>query len=154
MELFEAARPRAEEKLDLTPLADRMRPERMEDFVGQEHLLGPGHFLRSLIEKDQLQSLILWGPPGTGKTTLASIIAHSSRSRFTAFSAVLSGVKEIRQVVQEAEEHKRRGRRTILFVDEIHRFNNAQQDAFLPHVEKGTIILIGATTENPSFEVN
>ncbi|HEX7372482.1 MAG TPA: replication-associated recombination protein A [Thermodesulfobacteriota bacterium] len=154
MELFEAARPRAEEKLDLTPLADRMRPERMEDFVGQEHLLGPGHFLRSLIEKDQLQSLILWGPPGTGKTTLASIIAHSSRSRFIGFSAVLSGVKEIRQVVQEAEEHKRRGRRTILFVDEIHRFNKAQQDAFLPHVERGTIILIGATTENPSFEVN
>jgi len=154
MELFEAARPRAEEKLDLIPLADRIRPERMEDFVGQEHLLGPGRFLRSLIEKDQLQSLILWGPPGTGKTTLASIIAHSSRSHFVAFSAVLSGVKEIRQVVQEAEEHKRRGRRTILFVDEIHRFNKAQQDAFLPHVERGTIILIGATTENPSFEVN
>lgn len=154
MELFEAARPRAEEKLDLVPLADRIRPERMEDFVGQEHLLGAGHFLRSLIEKDQLQSLIFWGPPGTGKTTLASIIARSTRSRFIAFSAVLSGVKEIRQVVQEAEEHKRRGRRTILFVDEIHRFNKAQQDAFLPHVERGTIILIGATTENPSFEVN
>jgi len=154
MELFEAVRPRAEEKLDLIPLADRIRPERMEDFVGQEHLLGPGRFLRSLIERDQLQSLILWGPPGTGKTTLASIIARSTRSRFIAFSAVLSGVKEIRQVVQEAEEHKRRGRRTILFVDEIHRFNKAQQDAFLPHVERGTIILIGATTENPSFEVN
>ena len=154
MELFEAARPRAEEKPDLIPLADRIRPERMEDFAGQEHLLGTGHFLRSLIEKDQLQSLIFWGPPGTGKTTLASIIARSTRSHFIAFSAVLSGVKEIRQVVQEAEEHKRRGRRTILFVDEIHRFNKAQQDAFLPHVERGTIILIGATTENPSFEVN
>jgi putative ATPase len=154
MELFEAARPRAEEKPDLIPLANRIRPERMEDFAGQEHLLGAGHFLRSLIEKDQLQSLIFWGPPGTGKTTLASIIARSTRSHFIAFSAVLSGVKEIRQVVQEAEEHKRRGRRTILFVDEIHRFNKAQQDAFLPHVERGTIILIGATTENPSFEVN
>ncbi|KPK89700.1 MAG: AAA family ATPase [Deltaproteobacteria bacterium SM23_61] len=154
MELFEAARPRAEEKPDLIPLADRIRPERMEDFAGQEHLLGTGHFLRSLIEKDQLQSLIFWGPPGTGKTTLASIIARSTRSHFIAFSAVLSGVKEIRQVVQEAEEQKRRGRRTILFVDEIHRFNKAQQDAFLPHVERGTIILIGATTENPSFEVN
>jgi putative ATPase len=154
MELFEAARPRAEEKSDLIPLADRIRPERMEDFAGQEHLLGAGHFLRSLIEKDQLQSMIFWGPPGTGKTTLASIIARSTRSHFIAFSAVLSGVKEIRQVVQEAEEQKRRGRRTILFVDEIHRFNKAQQDAFLPHVERGTIILIGATTENPSFEVN
>jgi putative ATPase len=154
MELFEAARPKPEEKLDLIPLADRIRPERPEDFFGQEHLLGPGRFLRSLIEKDQLQSLIFWGPPGTGKTTLAHIIAHSTRSRFMAFSAVLSGVKEIRQVFQEAEEQKARGRRTILFVDEIHRFNKAQQDAFLPHVEKGTIILIGATTENPSFEVN
>ncbi|MGE5254041.1 MAG: replication-associated recombination protein A [Planctomycetaceae bacterium] len=154
MDLFEAARPQAEERLDLVPLADRIRPGRMEDFVGQEHLLGPGHFLRSLIEKDQLQSLIFWGPPGTGKTTLASIIARTTRSRFVAFSAVLSGVKEIRQVVQEAEEQKLHGRRTILFVDEIHRFNKAQQDAFLPHVERGTIILIGATTENPSFEVN
>jgi putative ATPase len=154
MDLFEAARPKPEASLDLIPLADRVRPDRLEDFVGQEHLLGPGRFLRSLIEKDQLQSLIFWGPPGTGKTTLASIIARATRSRFLAFSAVLSGVKEIRQVVQEAEEYRARGRRTILFVDEIHRFNKAQQDAFLPHVERGTIVLIGATTENPSFEVN
>ena len=154
MDLFEAARPKSGDKKDFVPLADRIRPERMEDFVGQEHLLGPGRFLRSMIEKDQLQSLIFWGPPGTGKTTLASIIACSTRSFFLSFSAVLSGVKEIRQVVQEAEEQRARGQRTILFVDEIHRFNKAQQDAFLPHVERGTIILIGATTENPSFEVN
>ena len=153
MELFEA-KPKNGAGKDLVPLADRIRPERLEDFVGQEHLLGPGRFLRTMIEKDQLQSLIFWGPPGTGKTTLASIIARSTRSFFLSFSAVLSGVKEIRQVVREAEEQRSRGRRTILFVDEIHRFNKAQQDAFLPHVEKGTIILIGATTENPSFEVN
>ena len=154
MELFEAARKKREERRDLVPLADRIRPDRLEDFIGQEHLLGPGRFLRSLVEKDQLQALILWGPPGTGKTTLANIIARSTQSHFLAFSAVLSGVKEIRQVIQEAEEQKSRGRRTILFVDEIHRFNKAQQDAFLPHVERGTIVLIGATTENPSFEVN
>lgn len=154
MDLFDVTKKKTEEKRDFIPLADRMRPERLEDFVGQEHLLAPGRFLRSLIEKDQLQSLIFWGPPGTGKTTLASIIAHSTQSHFLAFSAVLSGVKEIRQVIQEAEEQKYRGRRTILFVDEIHRFNKAQQDAFLPHVERGTIVLIGATTENPSFEVN
>ena len=154
MELFGASGSKPAERGDLAPLADRVRPERLEDFVGQEHLLGPKRYLRSLIEKDQLQSLIFWGPPGTGKTTLASIIARSTRSRFVAFSAVLSGVKEIRQVVGEAEEHKGLGRRTILFIDEIHRFNKAQQDAFLPHVERGTITLIGATTENPSFEVN
>jgi len=154
MELFEGPRKKTEEKRDLIPLADRIRPDRPEDFIGQEHLLGPGRFLRSLIEKDQLQSLIFWGPPGTGKTTLANIIARSTRSHFLGFSAVLSGVKEIRLVIQEAEEQKSRGRRTILFVDEIHRFNKAQQDAFLPHVERGTIVLIGATTENPSFEVN
>jgi putative ATPase len=154
MDLFEAVKPRPGEKGDSIPLADRLRPERLEDFVGQEHLLGPGRFLTAMIEKDHLQSLIFWGPPGTGKTTLASIIARSTRSFFFSFSAVLSGVKEIRQVVQEAEENKARGKRTILFVDEIHRFNKAQQDAFLPHVERGTIILIGATTENPSFEVN
>jgi putative ATPase len=154
MDLFQAMKKKTEEKQDFVPLADRMRPDRLEDFVGQEHLLAPGRFLRSLIEKDQLQSLIFWGPPGTGKTTLASIIARSTQSHFLAFSAVLSGVKEIRQVIQEAEEQKSRGRRTILFVDEIHRFNKAQQDAFLPHVERGTIVLTGATTENPSFEVN
>ena len=154
MELFEATKKKVEVPGDFIPLADRVRPERLEDFVGQEHLLGQGRFLRSLIEKDQLQSLILWGPPGTGKTTLARIIARSTRSHFVAFSAVLSGVKEIRQVVSEAEEQRSLGRRTIFFVDEIHRFNKAQQDAFLPHVERGTIVLIGATTENPSFEVN
>jgi len=154
MELFKSAPNKSEPPPDFVPLADRLRPERLEDFVGQDHLLGPGKFLRSLIEADRLQSLIFWGPPGTGKTTLAWILARFTQSRFLAFSAVLSGVKEIRQVIQEAEEENRRGRRTILFVDEIHRFNKAQQDAFLPHVEKGTIILIGATTENPSFEVN
>ncbi len=154
MELFEAAQNKIAKQADSTPLAERVRPERLEDFMGQEHLLGPGRFLRTLIEKDQLQSLIFWGPPGTGKTTLASIIARSTRSHFLTFSAVLSGVKEIRQVIQEAEEQKYRGRKTILFVDEIHRFNKAQQDAFLHAVEQGTIILIGATTENPSFEVN
>jgi len=154
MELFAKTDKREKTPLEFTPLADRIRPQKMDDFVGQEHLLGPGRFLRSLIEKDQLQSLIFWGPPGTGKTTLAWIISQSTRSHFIAFSAVLSGVKEIRQVIIEAEEQKSKGRRTILFVDEIHRFNKAQQDAFLPHVEKGTIILIGATTENPSFEVN
>jgi len=154
MELFKAKKGDLEERRDFIPLADRMRPEQLEEFIGQEHLLESGRFLRSLIEKDQLQSLIFWGPPGTGKTTLARIIARSTRAYFLAFSAVLSGVKEIRQVIKEAEEQRSRGRRTILFVDEIHRFNKAQQDAFLPHVERGTLILIGATTENPSFEIN
>jgi putative ATPase len=136
------------------PLADRMRPRTLDEFVGQDHLLGPGKVLRQAIESDHLPSMILWGPPGSGKTTLAMIIASMTGAHFATFSAVLSGVKEIREVVQEAnEEWKYRKRRTILFVDEIHRFNKAQQDAFLPHVEKGTIILIGATTENPSFEV-
>ena len=136
------------------PLADRMRPRTLDEFVGQDHLLGPGKVLRQAIESDHLPSMILWGPPGSGKTTLAMIIASMTGAYFATFSAVLSGVKEIREVVQEAnEEWKYQKRRTILFVDEIHRFNKAQQDAFLPHVEKGTIILIGATTENPSFEV-
>jgi len=136
------------------PLADRMRPRTLDEFVGQDHLLGQGKVLRQAIESDHLPSMILWGPPGSGKTTLAMIIASTTGAQFLAFSAVLSGVKEIKEVVQEAEEEwKYSKRRTILFVDEIHRFNKAQQDAFLPHVEKGTIILIGATTENPSFEV-
>jgi putative ATPase len=136
------------------PLADRIRPRTLEEFVGQEHILGQGKVLRQAIETDHLPSMILWGPPGSGKTTLAMIIASTTDAQFTAFSAVLAGVKEIKEVVKEAnDEWKYRKRRTILFVDEIHRFNKAQQDAFLPHVEKGTIILIGATTENPSFEV-
>jgi putative ATPase len=137
------------------PLADRMRPRTLDEIVGQDHLLGPGRVLRAAIETGELHSMILWGPPGSGKTTLASLMASVTGARFVAFSAVLSGVKEIREVIGEAErERARRGIRTILFVDEIHRFNRAQQDAFLPHVEKGTVVLVGATTENPSFEVN
>jgi len=135
-------------------VADRMRPTSLLEFVGQEHLLGKGNPLRNAIEMDQLQSMIFWGPPGSGKTTLARIIAFATNSHFISFSAVLSGVKEIREVVKEAEGQRRfHRRRTVLFVDEIHRFNKAQQDAFLPHVESGLLILIGATTENPSFEV-
>jgi putative ATPase len=137
-----------------SPLADRMRPRSLEEFVGQDHLLGQGKVLRQAIESDHLPSMILWGPPGSGKTTLAMIVASTTGAQFLAFSAVLSGVKEIKEVIHEAEEEWRYSkRRTVLFVDEIHRFNKAQQDAFLPHVERGTIILIGATTENPSFEV-
>jgi len=137
------------------PLAERMRPRTLDEFVGQEALLGPGRPFRQAIEHDRLQSIILWGPPGTGKTTLARLIARITRAQFTSFSAVMSGIKEIRAVMAEAEEaRRRRGTRTILFVDEIHRFNKAQQDAFLPRVEAGDIVLIGATTENPSFEVN
>ncbi|HWE05061.1 MAG TPA: replication-associated recombination protein A [Rhizomicrobium sp.] len=136
------------------PLADRMRPETLDDYAGQEHILGPGKPLRSQIERDQLTSIILWGPPGVGKTTLARIIARMTRSEFLPFSAVLSGIKEIKTVMAEAERLRRMGKRTILFIDEIHRFNKAQQDAFLPYVEHGDIVLIGATTENPSFEVN
>jgi putative ATPase len=137
------------------PLAERMRPRTLDEFVGQEALVGPGRPLRRAIEDDRLQSIILWGPPGTGKTTLARLIATVTRAHFISFSAVLAGIKEIRTVMAEAEEARRRlGRRTILFVDEIHRFNKSQQDAFLPRVEAGDIVLIGATTENPSFEVN
>ncbi len=135
------------------PLADRMRPESLEDFVGQEHILGPGKPLRRQLERGELSSLILWGPPGVGKTTLARLVARLSDCEFIPFSAVLSGIKEIKAVMAGAERIRRTGRRTILFVDEIHRFNKAQQDAFLPYVERGDIILIGATTENPSFEV-
>ena len=137
------------------PLAERMRPRTLDELVGQEALVGPGRPLREAIEHDRLRSIILWGPPGTGKTTLARVIASVTRAHFIAFSAVLSGIKEIREVMAEAEQARRRsGRRTILFIDEIHRFNRAQQDAFLPRVESGDIVLIGATTENPSFEVN
>jgi putative ATPase len=136
------------------PLADRMRPRTLDEFVGQAHLIGPGKPLRTQIERDDLGSLIFWGPPGTGKTTLAKIIAHMSKAEFIEFSAVLSGIKEIKQVMSEAERARQYGTRTIVFIDEIHRFNKAQQDAFLPHVEKGNIRLIGATTENPSFEIN
>ncbi|WP_422446713.1 replication-associated recombination protein A [Thermoanaerobacterium sp. DL9XJH110] len=136
------------------PLADRMRPRNLDEFVGQEHLLGKDGILRKLIESDSITSMILWGPPGVGKTTLAKIIAAKSRAKFETFSAVLSGIKEIKEVMKQAEERRRYGQRTLLFIDEIHRFNKAQQDAFLPYVEKGDIILIGATTENPSFELN
>lgn len=136
------------------PLADRMRPKTLDEFVGQEHLLGKGKLLRELIEKDNITSMILWGPPGVGKTTLAMIIANMTNSKFVTFSAVLSGIKEIKEIMAKAELDAMYGTRTVVFIDEIHRFNKAQQDAFLPHVEKGNIILIGATTENPSFEVN
>ena len=136
------------------PLADRMRPATLDDYAGQEHILGPGKPLRAQIERDQLTSIILWGPPGVGKTTLAHIVARMTKSEFLPFSAVLSGIKEIKGVMADAERLRKLGRRTILFVDEIHRFNKAQQDAFLPYVERGDIILIGATTENPSFEIN
>lgn len=136
------------------PLAARLRPERLEEYAGQSHLLGPGKVLRRLIESDQISSMIFWGPPGVGKTTLARIIAKQTKASFIDFSAVTSGIKEIRAVMQQAEENRSVGERTIVFVDEIHRFNKAQQDAFLPFVEKGSIILIGATTENPSFEIN
>ena len=135
------------------PLADRMRPESLEEIEGQGHILAAGKPLRTQIEKDQVSSVIFWGPPGSGKTTLAHVMARLTRSQFVTFSAVLSGIKEIKAVMAEAERARRHGHRTILFIDEIHRFNKAQQDAFLPYVEKGDIILIGATTENPSFEV-
>lgn len=137
-----------------TPLASRLRPQSLDDYIGQEHLLGNGKVLRQMIDKDMISSMIFWGPPGVGKTTLARIIAHMTQSSFIDFSAVTSGIKEIKDVMRQAESDRMMGLKTILFVDEIHRFNKAQQDAFLPYVEKGSIILIGATTENPSFEIN
>lgn len=136
------------------PLAARLRPQNLSEYAGQTHLLGPGKVLRRLIESDQIASMIFWGPPGVGKTTLARIIANCTKAAFIDFSAVTSGIKEIRTVMEQAEQNRRYGEKTIVFVDEIHRFNKAQQDAFLPFVEKGSIILIGATTENPSFEIN
>nr|WP_314464393.1 replication-associated recombination protein A [uncultured Clostridium sp.] len=136
------------------PLAARLRPQNLDEYVGQTHLLGQGKVLRRLIESDQVSSMMFWGPPGVGKTTLARIIANRTKASFIDFSAVTSGIKEIREVMQRAEDNRRYGEKTIVFVDEIHRFNKAQQDAFLPFVEKGSIILIGATTENPSFEIN
>ncbi len=143
-----------ENRIQSVPLASRLRPEKLEEFVGQEHLLGQGKMLRQLIERDQVSSMIFWGPPGVGKTTLAGIIAGRTNADFINFSAVTSGIKEIKDVMKQADESRSLGIRTVLFVDEIHRFNKAQQDAFLPYVERGSIILIGATTENPSFEIN
>jgi len=142
------------DKVMYEPLASRMRPTELSEFVGQEHLLGEGKILRRIILSDNVTSMIFWGPPGVGKTTLARIIAKKTKSEFVIFSAVTSGIKEIKKVMEEADNNRRLGIKTIVFVDEIHRFNKAQQDAFLPYVEKGSIILIGATTENPSFEVN
>ena len=136
------------------PLAARLRPRTLDEIVGQRRLLGDGKVLRRMVENDAVSSMIFWGPPGVGKTTLANVIANVTKSKFIDFSAVTSGIKEIRAVMQEADHNRAYGQRTILFIDEIHRFNKAQQDAFLPYVEKGAIILIGATTENPSFEVN
>jgi len=150
--LFRAIEPQ-DEPLAGRPLADRMRPQTLDEFIGQEDLLGPGKPLRIQIERDDLSSMLFWGPPGCGKTTLARIIARRTKSEYVPFSAVLAGIKEIKEVMAKAEGVRRYGRRTIVFVDEMHRFNRAQQDAFLPHVEAGNILLIGATTENPSFEV-
>ncbi len=154
MSLFDTTPPAQPEKVDKKrPLADRMRPVTLDEFAGQDHVLGPGKPLRQQIERDELSSVILWGPPGVGKTSLARLIARLTRCEFIPFSAVLSGIKEIKAVMVDAERLRRMGRRTIVFIDEIHRFNKAQQDAFLPYVEHGDIVLIGATTENPSFEV-
>ncbi|MBR6954731.1 MAG: replication-associated recombination protein A [Clostridia bacterium] len=143
-----------DDRRETAPLASRLRPESLEEYVGQQHLVGPGKPLRLLMERDQITSMIFWGPPGVGKTTLARLIARRTRAEFVEFSAVTSGIKEVKEVMARAEENRRAGMRTILFADEIHRFNKAQQDAFLPWVERGSIILIGATTENPSFEIN
>ena len=153
MSLFDTSLPGAAEDLAGRPLADRMRPRTLDEYVGQEHILAPGKPLRAQIESGHLTSLILWGPPGSGKTTLAALIAQRSHADFIPFSAVLSGIREIKAVMADAERARRAGRKTVLFIDEIHRFNKAQQDAFLPYVERGDVVLIGATTENPSFEV-
>ena len=143
-----------EDRPETSPLASRLRPQSLDEFVGQKHLVGPGRLLRRLIERDEISSMIFWGPPGVGKTTLARIIANKTKADFIDFSAVTSGIKEIKEVMQRAQSSRYMGVRTLVFVDEIHRFNKAQQDAFLPYVEKGSIILVGATTENPSFEIN
>src|ERR1700745_1655589 len=151
MELFGSTHPQA--RRGAQPLADRMRPRTLDEFIGQEHLLGAGKILRKIVNAGELKSLILWGPPGSGKTTLAQILANAAGASCVHFSAVTSGVKDLKKIIQEAEDLRRIGKATVLFVDEIHHFNKSQQDNFLPHVERGTLTLIGATTENPSFEV-